>query len=209
MNNYPTVEFLYQNNAFIVKTNKKASLDYGDQEYPAQNLCYQHLKFYRNAIDIGARYGGWSRLMTLKFKHVYAFEPRLKWQIVYKLNIKPENSTLYPFGLGCEDEFVQMRGNRITNKIDDQPYLSENQVEIKTLDSFRLKKIDFIKIDTDGYELNVLKGGVKTITGWRPTICMEMIPGETYKGEIAEEYLLNLGYTKIDSIGQNSIYQWK
>ena len=32
------------------------------------------------------------------------------------------------------------------------------EVEIKRLDSFNFKRVDFIKIDVEGYELEVLKG---------------------------------------------------
>lgn len=47
-----------------------------------------------------------------------------------------------------------------------------------TLDSFcennDIKAIDFIKIDTDGHEVYVLKGAAKTITKYRPTIVFEV-----------------------------------
>ena len=36
-----------------------------------------------------------------------------------------------------------------------------------------IKRLDFIKIDTDGHELEVLKGARKVITKFRPTIIFE------------------------------------
>ena len=39
-----------------------------------------------------------------------------------------------------------------------------------------LKKIDFIKLDVDGFELKVLKGGVQTLTTMKPKIILEITP---------------------------------
>lgn len=47
-------------------------------------------------------------------------------------------------------------------------------IDIKTLDSFELKP-DFIKIDVEGYEYEVLLGGEKTITTYRPILLIEGI----------------------------------
>jgi len=44
---------------------------------------------------------------------------------------------------------------------------------MKRLDSFGLKRVDFIKIDVEGYELEVLKGGEYTITSCKPIIVLE------------------------------------
>ena len=41
-------------------------------------------------------------------------------------------------------------------------------VKTKTLDSFNLSGIDFIKIDVEGYELHVLSGGRETIAKNKP-----------------------------------------
>ncbi len=42
-----------------------------------------------------------------------------------------------------------------------------------TLDSFDLTNVDFIKIDTEGYEYFVLKGAEKTIKRDHPVIVVE------------------------------------
>lgn len=36
-----------------------------------------------------------------------------------------------------------------------------------------MTELDFIKIDTDGHEMDILKGGRKTIERWRPTVVFE------------------------------------
>ncbi|HEV7416276.1 MAG TPA: FkbM family methyltransferase, partial [Tianweitania sediminis] len=49
--------------------------------------------------------------------------------------------------------------------------------KVRTLDGFvsaaGLQKIDFIKIDVEGFEMNVLRGGREAIQRFRPSIIME------------------------------------
>jgi hypothetical protein len=47
-------------------------------------------------------------------------------------------------------------------------------IEVKTLDSLQIPKVDFIKIDVQGYEKYVLEGAKKTIMDSKPTIIIEM-----------------------------------
>ena len=49
-------------------------------------------------------------------------------------------------------------------------------VKTKKLDSFDLPKVDFIKIDVEGYEAQVLSGAKKTILKWKPKIYIEIWP---------------------------------
>jgi hypothetical protein len=52
------------------------------------------------------------------------------------------------------------------------------EVPLKRLDSvvkeLRLKRVDAIKIDVEGAEIQVLKGAVNTITKFRPLIIIEV-----------------------------------
>jgi hypothetical protein len=48
------------------------------------------------------------------------------------------------------------------------------KIEIKTLDSLEISKVDFIKIDVQGYEKYVLTGSENTIRNSKPIIIIEM-----------------------------------
>ena len=48
------------------------------------------------------------------------------------------------------------------------------RVPVRTLDSFNFEIVDLIKIDTEGYELPVLRGGRETIGRERPQLYIEI-----------------------------------
>ena len=50
---------------------------------------------------------------------------------------------------------------------------SGTPVEVKTIDSLELERVDFIKLDVEGYECAALTGGLKTIQQHRPYIWVE------------------------------------
>jgi len=65
--------------------------------------------------------------------------------------------------------------NRIMDGELDLPY---NEIQIETLDSItqtlNISKIDVIKIDTEGYEMNILKGANYCIDKFKPAMMLEV-----------------------------------
>ena len=91
----------------------------------------------------------------------------------YIKNIVKDNYTLYPYGLGSIEKKVKIQydpnetGNTfITSK-------GNREIEVYPLDSFQFNKIDYIKIDAEGYEIEVCKGAVKLIERDKPFIHIE------------------------------------
>lgn len=66
------------------------------------------------------------------------------------------------------------------------------------VDALAIQKVDFIKIDTEGWELNVLKGGEKMLRRDRPVILMEFNVTNMQQCNVTpreiETYLDSLGY---------------
>ena len=86
------------------------------------------------------------------------------------------------------------------------------EVEIDTLDNIFYNndiKVDFIKIDTEGYEYNILKGGEKTIKKYKPIIQLEYNVTNMKQCNINPEQLLNyineLGYKQHNLIDEELI----
>ncbi len=147
-------------------------------------FLHQCLKDKDNPIvfDVGANVGGYSTdvLTVNPTARVFAFEPhpltfeRLVSNIDAHKNIhafncavgdRPGRQMLYD---RCS-EGGTMHASIFREVIEDihKVQSSENEVKVITLDEFivenGLKHVDLLKIDTEGYELNVLKGGIEAI----------------------------------------------
>lgn len=169
------------------------------------------------AIDIGGHTGMWSWLMAKDFQLVYAFEPVPVHRACFEENTAEcKNVMLFPQALGAEAGMVKMKTHTANSTGDTGVDISaapdEQDVEMITLDQLNLSNVGFIKIDCEGYEFNVVKGAVETITRCRPIIIVEQ------KGDMSERYgikmlsavnfLKELGMTRLDIISGDFIMGW-
>lgn len=157
----------------------------------------------RTGIDIGAHCGLWSMHLCTFFNKIIAFEPiTAHWECFLK-NVNLKNVELYTVALGKDPGVVSLTTG--ANSSGDTWVIPNGSnakvaevVLMKTLDSFYLQNIDFIKIDCEGYELPILMGGENTIKEWYPVICVEQKPNHGsrfgYKDTEAVDYLKSLGY---------------
>lgn len=130
---------------------------------------FPHITNFRHAVDIGAHCGLWSRVLEKIFPDVTAFEP------VHAdcLAINAPDVMVYQVALGKENGTARMSwptGNSGNTAIRPD---GDIEVPLRTLDSYGLTEVDFIKIDCEGYEYNVLLGGLETIKTNRPAIILE------------------------------------
>jgi len=93
----------------------------------------------------------------------------------------------------------------------DEPDIGE-KIPMSTLDTFNLQEVDFLKIDTERFELFILQGGRDTIERNKPCIIVEQKPGhgETYGLDDTEAvpYLEYLGATCREVISGDYIMSW-
>lgn len=140
-----------------------------------------------NVVDIGAQSG----LYTLFAKYrpnttFYAFEPFPTTFELLKDNIqlnKIHNVNVYDYALSDRNGFKTLNtclshnglhtlGENLVRFSDTRPIT----VQTRTLDSLFFEKnipCHFIKIDTEGWEYFILKGGEQTILSYRPLIQIE------------------------------------
>lgn len=71
-------------------------------------------------------------------------------------------------------------------------------VQMKTLDSLKmelgLERLDLLKLDTEGYELPILRGGTETILRFKPHIVGEAHPTISDRGSKIGDFLSDMGY---------------
>ena len=82
----------------------------------------------------------------------------------------------------------------------------DGDINCRTLDSFGLTNVDFVKIDVDGFELPLLQGARQTLTQNNPVVNIEMKRNKRqHIVEKCDVILKDLGYkfrkrTKSDEI---------
>ena len=84
------------------------------------------------------------------------------------------------------------------------PSKKDGKFKIKTLDSFNLQYVDFIKIDAEGYEPLVAKGAMNTIERCKPIILYERKEHPKrygYQRDSIRDVLMDIGYRMDRKLG--------
>lgn len=144
----------------------------------------------RSAIDVGANKGVYTRLLAELASHVHAFEPNPK---AYRWldRALPDNVATYPIALsdqeGTSNLYLPQRGRGFSNQLGSLSSTKANSphavipVQTRTLDSYGFSDVGFIKIDVEGFELQVLEGARGTIARNRPALLIELEERHTGK----------------------------
>jgi len=163
-------------------------------------------------FDIGANKGYY----TYKFeqltesRNIYTFEPILSnYKFLKKMFQK---CNVFNFALSNKNCISQFKIPIVNKKLlhtrgklnfkiieENETGFETINVKCRTLDSFilkqNIKKINLIKIDVEGNELNVINGAIETIKKFKPTILIE-IEQRVHDFDINKifNFIINLGY---------------
>jgi FkbM family methyltransferase len=148
----------------------------GVYQYAKLRAALAFVKNWRVAVDVGAHCGLWSMQLVKKFQVVHAFEPIERHRECLVKNAP--KAILWPVALGDKHSTVSLKKG-IKSTGDTQIAADgEYESEIHALDSYLLTEVDFMKLDCEGYELFVLRGGEKLINECRPVMIVEQKPGK-------------------------------
>jgi FkbM family methyltransferase len=142
---------------------------------PVRQKSFMFCKNKRLALDIGANIGLWSRDLCSTFDHVIAFEPVEYFRACLKKNVPNNNLQIQACALGEKESFINMI---ITEKNTghshvDVASIGQGQIPMHCLDYFNLGFVDYVKIDCEGYEKNILLGAKQTLITNRPIVVIE------------------------------------
>ena len=172
------------------------------------------------AIDAGAHVGSWTRVMAERFNKVHAFEPVKDTYDCLKKNIAEySNVQCMRCALGSRLGFVdiewdskyEVQGNTGSK------FVSINDEFGKTsmirLDGINFSALDFLKLDVEGAEYDVLKGAEQTVLRHKPVILLEVKKGYAKrfgrKDMDVVELVESFGATLVDRINADHIYIFK
>ena len=160
----------------------------------------------RISVDVGANRGTYTLPLSWYSREVVAFEPHPYMHFLLgKSGLR--NTTIHPCALGDRNGRVELQvpleaNSERPNLATIAPARSDCEskrytVALRTLDSFELTDVGFIKIDVEGAELNVLRGALETIRASRPVVLCEILDlrqGEPDKALEKIAFLTDLGH---------------
>ena len=174
--------------------------DAGNGQQAQRDAALQYIKQWRVCLDIGSNIGQWTRPLSKKFESVVCFEPNPNFRECFEKNIQEKNVLLWPYGLSDKEHKAKQDFNSTVLQQED------GDVDCRTLDSFGLTNVDFVKIDVDGFEVPLLNGARETLSKNDPVINIEMKRDKRTDVVVkCESILKDLGYkfqkrTKSDEV---------
>jgi FkbM family methyltransferase len=192
------------------------------------NIFCKYIDKESIVIEGGCHIGSHTLKLAYLCKKLYAFEPMPEsYDLLFK-NIQInniDNTTIFKKGLSnkigntkyqwiCENN---PGGAGLENNLyGDLPAVRNKinktiPVDLITIDSLNLEKLDFIKLDIEGYEKFAIEGGMNTIIKCKPIITLEVF--KSHSGDSDIEYtkklfknLVDIGYIVYQISGPDYLF---
>lgn len=186
-------------------------------------LTYQYHKLreamgwvtkFRVAIDVGCHVGTWGFFLAKKFESLHAFEPVPLFRQCFEKNVSARNVMMYACALGAVTGKVRMRIDPAdTGGTHIDAGAESGDIVLRKLDEFDLQDVDFIKIDCEGFEAQVIDGARDTIQRCKPCIIVEqkphkLLPNFGIKGTPAVDALIKMGAKVRKVMSGDYIMSW-
>ena len=162
----------------------------GQYEPYMQDALIRLLRPEMTVYDVGAHAGFHTLFCALRARQTIAFEPHPgnRASIERQLGLNPQlNVRLVPYALS-DSNGPSALAEPSNSSMAFVSSAGEIPIELRTLDSLVAQGIpppDLIKIDVEGHELSVLRGGAETIRAYRPIILCDRNDESTSK-EVAD-----------------------
>jgi FkbM family methyltransferase len=159
------------------------------QDFEPNMISLYELLLPKNSIvcDIGANIGCTSIFFSKKASKVFSFEPSESTFKFLKTNIlsnKCTNVELFNIACGSSNTSLKINfsaenrsGAYLSNDNLTQSHLVED-ISVKTLDKWWVENgkpyVSFLKIDVEGYEKDVLTGGLELVKSLKPIVLVEL-----------------------------------
>jgi FkbM family methyltransferase len=180
---------------------------------------YYHLKPGDIVVDAGAFTGDYAIFAAKRVGpsgSVIAFEPDEKNRAILARNMnhdKISNMTIIPKGLWNKNTFLSSSSFGLHTTLSDKT--DSNKIQVVKLDdelkSLGIKKLDFLKMDIEGAEIQAIQGSLDTLRKFKPKIAIasyHIVNGKP-TSVFLEKFLSKLGYNvKSDFSKHTTTYAW-
>ena len=186
------------------------------------SVCERMVKKYseyienNDILDIGSNVGFFSEaiIKNIGYKSIHLFEPSREYLEYSKQSLSQyDNVHFNNYGLGSEAEIktlykcpnANIGWNTFLKKDPAQAdtfinNMVEEECVLKKLDDYEIDNVSFIKIDVEGFEDEVLEGGMNLISKHKPYILVEVGWGTEHPNweNCEKQYnrLFDVGYKK-------------
>jgi len=202
-------------NGFWVPENDVHLKDWQEGKSFTQNKCLDRLikhcqkediKF-KKIIDVGAWVGTWTMSMLDYCEQAVAIEPD---PMHYECLVKnlPSDVQTHQCAIGNESKFVSLSDDNFTQA---RRVMGEGKIPMVTIDSLNIKEVDLIKIDVEGYEMEVLRGAVDTLEN-ADYLMIELNNNSKKYGSSnleIEKYLAKLGFKPMIKLWPDVVWRKK
>lgn len=177
--------FAYNNNGILNYENEIVS----GENFLISNILPKYIPTNKKALifDVGANIGTYSSNLASIFSNstIYSFEPNINTFNLLRKNVEKLNNII-SINIGLSDVKIESEIYTYLNDLNSEhaslykevfsdlhkdKSITSVKIELERLDEFcnnyNIDYIDFLKIDTEGNELDVLKGGIQMINEGR------------------------------------------
>lgn len=173
---------------------------YENCELETKRWCVENIEDDWVILDCGANIGYYTILFSQLAPrgHVYAIEPTSTVEMLKK-NLdyhKVRNATICPVALGNRTGVIRDGIFRIWGQEAEVATYSFLTLD-DFVDRYNITRLDFVKIDVDSYDFEVLQGAERTLARFNPWVVVELGQSMHFrKGTITEalQWLATRGY---------------
>lgn len=144
------------------------------QKYPVQ----------KTIIDVGAHVGNHSVFFMnfMEYEEIHAFEPYEGNRQFLEFNLFGRTGThVHPFALSDKDGSGKMIHHETVLDHGSVHLVPGDEVQVLTLDHYDFTNVTLIKIDAEGFDVEVIKGGMNMIMRDLPTLVVELNGSAMYQ----------------------------
>ena len=171
---------------------------------PEMRLLKELVDPKKGALDIGANRGYFSYFLSRLCPWVRAYEPNPAMRAFLERTVR-KNTTISPLALSDASGKAELRipvladgehdGWASLAKTYDDMEVRTLNVALGRLDDEPLSNVGFIKIDVEGHEEEVIRGGRELLLRERPTLLVEIEQRHLQKGiDAVFQTITELGY---------------